>query len=132
MGASISAVRALRNEGPAFAMLNVEDDYLVVVRPGPVRARVLLSDATMAVDDEFAESVLAEAGIDAPDIDPDELDMVDAWGDGDFDIFADLGVSSEQISVLIDEDADPEDLAFMLADELGFGDELADALGDAD
>lgn len=132
MGASISAVRALRNEGPTFAMLNVEDDYLVVVRPGPVRARVLLSDATMAVDDEFAESVLAEAGIDAPDIDPDELDMVDAWGDGDFDIFADLGVSSEQISVLIDEDADPEDLAFMLADELGFGDELADALGDAD
>lgn len=132
VGASLSAVRALRNEGPAFAMLNVEDDYLVVLRPGPARALVLLSDATMAVDDEFAEEVLGEAGLDAPEIDPDELDMVDAWADGDFDIFADLGLSNEQLSVLLDEDADPEDLAFMLADELGFGDELADALGDDD
>lgn len=132
VGDSIGAVRALRSEGAAFAILNVEDDYLVVVRPGPARALVLLSDATMAVDDDFAEAVLGEAGLDAPDIDPDALDMVDAWADGDFDIFEDLGLSNEQLSVLLDEDADPEDLAFTLADELGFGDELADALGDDD
>lgn len=128
---AVEAVRGLRSEGAAFAILNVEDDYLVVVRPGPTSISILLSDATMAVDDDFAADLLAEADIDVPDIDPDELDMVDAWADGDFAILADLGLSEEQMSILLDDDADPADLAFAIADELGFADELADAVEDA-
>ena len=126
---SITAVRNLRAEGPAFALLNVEEDYLVIVRPGPSQTRVLISDATMAVDDDFAADILDEAGAEIPDIDPDELDNVDAWADGDFDILADLGLSEEQMSILLDDDADPADLAQAIADELGFGDELDDVVG---
>ncbi|MGX0629014.1 putative tRNA adenosine deaminase-associated protein [Corynebacterium afermentans] len=126
---SITAVRNLRAEGPAFALLNVEEDYLVIVRPGPSQTRVLISDATMAVDDDFAAEILDEAGAEIPDIDPDELDNVDAWADGDFDILADLGLSEEQMSILLDDDADPADLALAIADELGFGDELDDVVG---
>ncbi|WP_286205725.1 tRNA adenosine deaminase-associated protein [Corynebacterium afermentans] len=126
---SITAVRNLRAEGPAFALLNVEEDYLVIVRPGPSQTRVLISDATMAVDDDFAAEILDEAGAEIPDIDPDELDNVDAWADGDFDILADLGLSEEQMSILLDDDADPADLALAIADELGFGDELEDVVG---
>lgn len=129
LSTSITAVRNLRAEGPAFALLNVEEDYLVIVRPGPSRTRVLLSDATMAVDDDFAADILDEAGAEIPDIDPDELDNVDAWADGDFDILADLGLSEEQMSILLDDDADPADLALAIADELGFGDELDDVVG---
>lgn len=129
LSTSIKAVRALRSEGAAFAILNVEEDYLVVVRPGPSRTRLLLSDATMAVDDDFAADILDEAGAEIPDIDPDELDNVDAWADGDFDILADLGLSEEQMSILLDDDADPADLAQAIADELGFGDELDDVVG---
>ena len=129
LASSVGAVRALRAEGAAFALLNVEDDYLVVVRPGPSQTRVLISDATMAVDDDFAADILDEADIDIPDIDPDELDNVDAWADGDFAIFADLGLSEERLSILLDDDADPADLAQTIADELGFGDELADTVG---
>ncbi|MCP1388195.1 tRNA adenosine deaminase-associated protein [Corynebacterium sp. TA-R-1] len=125
---SVAAVRGLRSEGAAFAILNVEEDYLVVVRPGPASIRVLISDATMAVDDDFAADILAEAGIDVPDIDPDELDDVDAWAEGDFAIFADLGLSEERLSILLDDDADPYDLAETIAAELGFADELADAV----
>lgn len=128
LSTSITAVRNLRAEGPAFALLNVEEDYLVIVRPGPSQTRVLISDATMAVDDDFAADILDEAGAEIPDIDPDELDNVDAWADGDFDILADLGLSEEQMSILLDDDADPADLAHTIADELGFGDELADAV----
>lgn len=128
LSTSIDAVRGLRSEGAAFALLNVEDDYLVVVRPGPSKVRVLISDATMAVDDDFAADILDEADVDIPDIDPDELDDVDGWGDGDFAILADLGLSEEQLSILLDDDADPADLAHTIADELGFGDELADAV----
>ena len=129
LSTSITAVRNLRAEGPAFALLNVEEDYLVIVRPGPSQTRVLISDATMAVDDDFAADILDEAGAEIPDIDPDELDNVDAWADGDFDILADLGLSEEQMSILLDDDADPADLALAIADELGFGDELDDVVG---
>lgn len=129
LSTSITAVRKLRAEGPAFALLNVEEDYLVIVRPGPSQTRVLISDATMAVDDDFAADILDEAGAEIPDIDPDELDNVDAWADGDFDILADLGLSEEQMSILLDDDADPADLAQSIADELGFGDELDDVVG---
>ncbi|MCZ9290841.1 MULTISPECIES: tRNA adenosine deaminase-associated protein [Corynebacterium] len=129
LSTSVTAVRNLRAEGPAFALLNVEEDYLVIVRPGPSQTRVLISDATMAVDDDFAADILDEAGAEIPDIDPDELDNVDAWADGDFDILADLGLSEEQLSILLDDDADPADLAQAIADELGFGDELDDVVG---
>lgn len=129
LATSVTAVRNLRSEGAAFALLNVEEDYLVIVRPGPSQTRVLISDATMAVDDDFAADILDEADMEVPDIDPDELDNVDAWADGDFAILADLGLSEEQMSMLLDDDADPADLAQTIADELGFGDELDDVVG---
>lgn len=129
LSTSIKAVRALRSEGAAFAILNVEEDYLVVVRPGPSRTRLLLSDATMAVDDDFAADILDEAGYEVPDIDPDELDDVEAWAEGDFAIFEDLGLSEERLSILLDDDAEPRDLAETIAEDLGFLDELTDAVG---
>lgn len=129
LSTSIKAVRALRSEGAAFAILNVEEDYLVVVRPGPSRTRLLLSDATMAVDDDFAADILDEAGYEVPDIDPDELDDVEAWAEGDFAIFEDLGLSEERLSILLDDDAEPRDLAETIAEDLGFLDELTNAVG---
>ena len=128
LATSVDAVRSLRSEGAAFALLNVEDDYLVLVRPGPSKVRVLLSDATMAVDDDFAADILDEAGIDVPDIDPDELDDIEAWAEGDFDILADLGVSEERMSILLIDDPSPHDLALTIAEDLGFADELAEAV----
>ena len=128
LSTSVSAVRKLRAEGASFALLNVEEDYLVIVRPGPSRVRLLISDATMAVDDDFAADICDEADVEIPDIDPDELDNVDGWADGDFGILADLGLSEERLSILLDDDADPADLAQTIADELGFGDELADVV----
>ncbi|WP_342318843.1 tRNA adenosine deaminase-associated protein [Corynebacterium mayonis] len=126
---SVNAVRQLRSEGAAFAILNVEEDYFVIVRPGPAGTRMLISDATMAVDDDFAADVLDEAGIDVPDIDPDELDNIDGWADGDFGIFADLGLSEQLLSVIVESDDDPHDVIQRIADELGFGAELEDYFG---
>lgn len=125
---SVAAVRQLRSEGASFAILNVEDDYLVVVRPGPEKTRLLISDATMAVDDDFAAEILDEIGVEIPDIAPEELDDVDGWAEGDFAIFTDLGLSEEQLSILLDDDADPADLADTIAAEIGFADELAEAI----
>ena len=92
LSTAVKAVRNLRSEGAAFALLNVEEEYLVIVRPGPSDVRVLISDATMGVDDDFAAEILDQAGIDIPDIDPDDLDEVDPWEEGDLGLLADLGL----------------------------------------
>lgn len=117
---AVKAVRALRAEGPAFAMLCVEDDYFLIVRPTPGRVKLLLSDATAAIEDDFAASALDLINADIPDDD-------EPYAEGDFDIFEDLGVSEQVMSVIVDDlDAWPSEQLQQLADELGCGDELAD------
>ncbi|QGU03533.1 tRNA adenosine deaminase-associated protein [Corynebacterium comes] len=130
LDASVRAVRALRSEGPAFALLCVDDDYFVIVRPNPNGVQALLSDATMAVDDDFAASVLEELDAEIPDLDPDELDEVDGWADGDFDLLADLGLSEEVLGVIVDDtDTWPTEQLIRIAEELGFADEFIAAVG---
>lgn len=125
---SINAVRNLRAQGVSFAMLCVDDDYFVIVRPAPGGTRVFVSDATMAVDDDFAADFLEMRDIEIPDIDPDELDDVDGYPDGDFDILADLGMGEDQLSFVADNDEDwPSDMLLRIAGDLGFGDELEEA-----
>ncbi|MDY3127130.1 MAG: tRNA adenosine deaminase-associated protein [Corynebacterium sp.] len=133
---ALNAVRRLRAEGPAFALLCVDDDYFVVCRPIPGGARWFISDATMAVDDDFAADVLDEADAEFPDIDPEELDDAEPYADGDFEIFADLGLSEDQLAIIVeDEDDYPSDMLLRIAGDLGFGDELEEFMtgsGDED
>ncbi|AEQ05707.1 tRNA adenosine deaminase-associated protein [Corynebacterium pseudotuberculosis] len=120
---SINAVRSLRAEGAAFAMLSVDDDYFVLVRPTPQSVRLLLSDATAAVEDDFASEILDELDADLPDAD-------DApYAEGDFDILADLGVGEQIMSVITDEtDWWASEQLQRIAEELGCDEELDDAL----
>lgn len=129
LSTSVAAVRGLRSEGAAFALINVEEEYMVIVRPGPSSIRVLMSDATMAVDDGYAADICEQAGIEIPEIDPDELDNVDGWADGDFAILEDVGMPEEVLAVLVDDPlADPSHIIDAIAEELGFIDELDEAL----
>lgn len=129
LSTSINAVRAMRSEGPAFALLCVEDEYFVIVRPTPSRVFVFLSDATMAVDDDFATDVMDELDADIPDLDPAELDDIDPWPEGDFDILADLGLSEEVLSVICDDfDITPAEQLLRIAEEIGFDNQLARAV----
>ncbi|MCZ9309894.1 tRNA adenosine deaminase-associated protein [Corynebacterium uberis] len=120
-----AAVRALRAPGPAFALVCVEDDYFVIVRPTPRDTRVFISDAAAAVEDDYAASALEEMGADIPeDVADDE-----SWPDGDFDILADLGLSEEVLGVIVsDEDAWASELVLRVAEELGFDEELGTAV----
>ena len=127
---AITAVRNLRAEEAAFALLSVEDDYFVIVRPTPQGVRFLLSDATAAVEDDFAADILDELDVEIPEIDPDELENTEPWAEGDFDILADLGLSEGVMSVICDEtDWWASEQLQRIAEELGFEDELADAAG---
>ena len=128
--AAISQVRNLRSEHAAFALLCVMDEYLAIVRPTPQGTKVLISDITMAVDDPYAEQLANEADIDIPALDPDELDDIDGWPDGDFDILADLGLSEELMGVYLDDQEPyPHEVILTIAEELGFENELMDTVG---
>lgn len=127
---AVDAVLSRRSEEASFAMLCVDDDYFVIVRPHPERNRFLLSDASMAVDDDFAAAVLEESGGEVPDLNPDDLDDMDGWPDGDFDVLEDLGISEEVIGVIADDqEAWPSQQLMRIAAELGCDDELAEAAG---
>lgn len=122
VGTSIQAVRNLRSESAAFAMLCVEDDYFVLVRPTPQGVRLLISDASAATEDDFALDVLETLGVE-----PEESD--EPWAEGDFDILADLGVSEQVMAVICDEtDWWASEQLQRLAEELGCEEELAAAV----
>lgn len=124
---SIRAVRNLRSESAAFAMLCVDDDYFVLVRPTPRGVRLLLSDATAAPEDDFAAEILDELDIDVDEIDADD----EPWAEGDFDMLADLGVSEQVLSIICDEtDWWASEQLQRLAEELGCEVELAEAVGE--
>lgn len=122
---AVKAVRNLRAESAAFALLCVDDEYFVIVRPTPSGVKLFLSDASMGAVDDFAAAILEELNVDVPDIAEEDFADTEGWPEGDFDILADLGVSEQVLSVIVDESEwwASEQLQ-RLAEELGFDDAL--------
>ncbi|AZA14623.1 hypothetical protein CCHOA_11240 [Corynebacterium choanae] len=123
----VAKVRKQRSEGPAFALLCLDDDFFIIVRPTPDGVKVLLSDATRALVDDLAADALSEIGAELPDIDDDDLDELEPWAEGDFEILADLGVSAQVMDVICaDSQLWATDQLLRIADEVGFADLLAE------
>lgn len=125
----VEELRSSRAEGPVVGLLCVEDDWSAVLRPVPGGVRILLSDATAALDYDIASEVLDTLDIDEPS--EEEADASDdPWPEGDFDLLEDLGVSEQIMSIIFyDDDLYGAEQVLRVADELGFADELADLVG---
>ncbi|QTI69284.1 tRNA adenosine deaminase-associated protein [Gordonia sp. L191] len=126
-------LRDLRSAGAVFGLLDVDEEFFIVIRPAPGGARMLISDATAGIDYDVAADVLDALNIDVPDIDPDELDDVDPWEEGDLGILSDLGLPDAVMGVIVgDTDLYADEQIGMIAARLGFADELSrvlDSLG---
>ena len=112
-------VAALRQQpaAGAFALVNVADEFFVVVRVRGSQVALLLSDVTSAAEWEFAAQVLD--ALDLPVPADDELDEI--WPAGDLGIFADLGLDEMELGALLsDLDAYADELLSGLARRLGF------------
>ncbi|MFW0797073.1 tRNA adenosine deaminase-associated protein [Gordonia sp. CPCC 205515] len=124
---------ALRATGAVFGLLDVDDEFFIILRPAPSGAQLLISDATAGIDYDIAADTLEAMGVEVPDLDPDELDDVDPWEEGDLGILADLGLPDAVMSVIVgDTDLYADEQVGMIAARLGFADELSkvlDALG---
>jgi putative tRNA adenosine deaminase-associated protein len=120
-------LRELRSSGAVFGLLDIDDEFFVIVRPAPSGTRLVLSDATAAVDYDIAADVLEALNIDIPELDDD--DDVEPWAEGDLGILSDLGLPEPVLSVIIDDtDLYPDEQLEMIAQRLGFAGELTGVL----
>ena len=115
----IAAVAQQPGDNGAFALVDVADEFFVVVRVQHGRVRLLLSDVTAAVAWELAAQVLEHLDLDVPA--DDELDEV--WPAGNLDVFDDLGLDAMEMgAILSDDDAYADEMLGSLARRLGFAD----------
>src|ERR1700753_2204115 len=76
LSAAETELRELRSAGAVFGLLDVDDEFFVIVRPAPNGARLFLSDATAALEYDIAAEVLEK--LDA-DIELDDLEDEDPF-----------------------------------------------------
>ncbi|MGO4617975.1 tRNA adenosine deaminase-associated protein [Nocardia sp. 2YAB30] len=129
LAAAENELKALRSSGAVFGLLDIDDEFFIVLRPAPSGTRMLVSDATAAIDYDIAADVLEALNVEIPDIDPDEIDDIEPWEEGDLGVLADLGLPEPVLSVILAEtDLYPDEQLSMIAQRLGFADELSAVL----
>lgn len=101
----------------AFALVDVADEFFVVVRSVPGGLRYLLSDVTASAEWELAAQVMDALELDVPS--GDDLDEV--WPAGDLGVFDDFGLDEMELgAILSDVDAYADEMLSALARRLGF------------
>ncbi len=125
----VKDLRANRAEGALVGFVCMDDDWCAVLRPVPGGVRLLISDATAALDYYLATDILDELDVDTPT--EEEAESTDEpWPEGDFDLLEDLGVPEQLLSVIFDdEDLYASEQLLRVAEELGCAEDLADAVG---
>lgn len=128
--AAETELRELRSAGAVFGLLDVDDEFFVIVRPAPAGTRLFLSDATAALDYDIAEQVLEK--LDGA-VDLDDLEDEDPFEEGDLGVLADIGLAEGVLSIILDSADDyPDEQLGRIAQELGFADEFAAVLDKLD
>jgi putative tRNA adenosine deaminase-associated protein len=126
LSAAETELRELRSAGAVFGLLDVDDEFFVIVRPAPAGTRLLLSDATAALDYDIAAEVLEKLD---NDIEEDDLDPAEPFEEGDLGVLADIGLPEAVLGVILDEtDLYADEQLGRIAREMGFADELAAVL----
>jgi putative tRNA adenosine deaminase-associated protein len=115
-----AVVAAVRGQvAGAFALVDIADEFFVVVRRVQGQERLLLSDVTASVAWDLAAQVMERLDLDVPA--DDELDEV--WPVGDLAVFDDLGLDEMELgAILSDVDAYADEMLSTLARRLGFSD----------
>ena len=129
LAAAETELRELRSAGAVFGLLDVDDEFFVIVRPAPAGTRLFLSDATAALDYDIAQEVLEK--LDA-DISLDDLEDEAPFEEGDLGLLADVGLSEGVLSIILDTDDYADEQLVRIAQEMGFGDELTAVLDKLD
>lgn len=119
-------LRQLRSSGAVFGLLDVDDEFFVILRPAPAGTWVLLSDATAALDYEIAAEVLEYLD---SDLELDDLEDEDPFEEGDLGLLSDIGMSEAVLGVIVDDpELYPDEQLTSIAREMGFGTQFSAVL----
>src|SRR6476469_4799680 len=115
LAAAETELRELRSAGAVFGLLDIDDEFFVIVRPAPSGTRLLLSDATAALDYDIAD---------------EDLERADPFEEGDLGLLSDIGLAEAVLGVILDESDDlyADEQVGRIAREMGFADELSAVL----
>ncbi len=126
LAAAETELRELRSAGAVFGLIDVDDEFFVIVRPAPSGTRLFLSDATAALDYDIAAEVLEN--LDA-EIDPEDLEDAEPFEEGDLGVLSDVGLPEAVLGVILDEtDLYADEQLARIAEEMGFAEELSAVL----
>lgn len=124
--AAETELRELRSAGAVFGLLDIDEEFFVIVRPAPAGTRLLLSDATAALDYDIAAEVLDKLD---SDIDDEDLEDADPFEEGDLGLLADVGLPAGVLGVIIsDDDMEIDEQITAIAERMGFENELSAVL----
>jgi putative tRNA adenosine deaminase-associated protein len=122
LDAAITALRAQRSTGAVLGLLDVDDEFFVLLRPSPGGVRLLISDAVAALDYDVAADVLDLLRVELP---PDDDALDDPWPEGDLGIVADLGLPADELEILVgDLELYPGEQLDTIARRCGFATQL--------
>ena len=126
LAAAETELRELRSAGAVFGLLDIDDEFFLIVRPAPSGTRLLLSDATAALDYDIAAEALEK--LDA-DIAAEDLEDTDPFEEGDLGVLADVGLSDAVLGVILAEtDLYADEQLGRIAREMGFAEEFSAVL----
>jgi putative tRNA adenosine deaminase-associated protein len=126
LAAAETELRELRSAGAVFGLLDIDDEFFLIVRPAPSGTLLLLSDATAALDYDIAAEALEK--LDA-DIATEDLEDADPFEEGDLGVLADIGLPEAVLGVILSEtDLYADEQIGRIAREMGFAEELASVL----
>jgi len=125
-----SCVRATRQQpgdGGALGLVSISDEFFVIIRAtgGGDDVRLLLSDATAALEWDFAADIASRLD---EDVDEETADD-ELWPIGDLGILEDLGLPAGELRMIMEDvDLYADEMLGLIARRLGFAEEFAQAL----
>ncbi len=120
LDSAITELRALRSTGAVLGLLDVDDEFFVLLRPVPGGVSLMVSDAVAALDYDVAADVLDLLRVDLPG---DDTIEDDPWPEGDLAILADLGLPADELEVLAAEvELYPDEQLAAISRRCGFAD----------
>lgn len=119
---AVAAVRQQASEGGPLALMNIEDEFFIAIRVMPdASVRVLLSDATAALDWDVAMQAVEFLDVEVPADDNDD----ELWPTGDMELLSDLGLPADELRMIVDDvDLYADEMLTMIAQRVGFAAEL--------
>ncbi|WP_214367305.1 tRNA adenosine deaminase-associated protein [Pseudonocardia sp. H11422] len=123
---AITELRALRSTGAVLGLLDVDDEFFVLLRPTPGGVALMVSDAVAALDYDVAADVLDLLRVELP---PDDDALDEPWPEGDLAILADLGLPADELEVLAGEvELYPDEQLAAIGRRCGFAEALAEVV----